>query len=270
MHLAFDTYRLDLAAQAIYDFIWNEYCDWYVELTKAVLNDTAVAEDRKAEVRRVLLATLETALRLAHPLMPFITEEIWQTLAPMLGLAKADGSDSIMLAAYPKADESRINDEAEADMAWLQELIGAVRNIRGEMNLGNARLLPVLLQNISDTERAQIERIEPLFKALAKVESLDFLAKDDTAPLSSSSVIGSATVYVPMKGLIDPQAELARLQKELDKIQKQHDQIAAKLANEGFVAKAPAAVVAGERAKVAEFAEQIAKLQANMAQIQAM
>ncbi|MFB2577865.1 valine--tRNA ligase [Acinetobacter sp. c2-A9] len=270
VNLAFETYRLDLAAQAIYDFIWNEYCDWYVELTKPVLNDANVSEERKAEVRRVLLATMETALRLAHPLMPFITEEIWQTLAPMLGKAKADGTDTIMLAPYPKADESRINEQAEADMAWLQSLIGAVRNIRGEMGLGNARLLPVLLQNISDSERTQIERIEPLFKALAKVESLQFLTKDEQAPLSSSSVIGSATVYVPMKGLIDPNAELARLQKELDKIQKQHDQIANKLANEGFVAKAPAAVVESEKVKLAEFADQIGKIQANMEQIKAL
>ena len=266
VHQAFATYRLDLAAQTIYDFIWNEYCDWYVELTKPVLNDANVSEERKAEVRRVLLAVMEASLRLAHPLMPYLTEEIWQTLAPMLG----KGGDTIMTAQYPVPETAKINEQAEADMQWLQGLIGAVRNIRGEMGLGNARLLPVLLQNISDAERTQIERIQPLFKALAKVESIEFLTKDQEPPLSSSSVIGHASVFVPMKGLIDPKAELGRLQKDLDKVQKQHDQIANKLGNEGFVAKAPAAVVEGEKAKLAECADQLSKIKASMEQIAAL
>ncbi|RKG46321.1 MULTISPECIES: valine--tRNA ligase [Acinetobacter] len=263
---AFATYRLDLAAQAIYEFIWNEYCDWYVELTKPVLNDENVSVERKAEVRRVLLAVMEASLRLAHPLMPYLTEEIWQTLAPKLNIS----GETIMLAQYPVAEQALINDQAEADMQWLQGLIGAVRNIRGEMGLGNARLLPVLLQNTTDAEKAQIARIEPLFKALAKVESITFLADGEQPPLSSSSVVGHVSVFVPMKGLIDPKAELGRLQKDLDKVQKQHDQIATKLGNEGFVAKAPAAVVEGEKVKLAEFADQLAKIKANMEQIAAL
>ncbi|MFW1955295.1 valine--tRNA ligase [Acinetobacter guillouiae] len=263
---AFATYRLDLAAQAIYEFIWNEYCDWYVELTKPVLNDENVSAERKAEVRRVLLSVMEASLRLAHPIMPFLTEEIWQTLAPMIGI----GGETIMLAPYPVPNPERINDQAEADMLGLQGLIGAVRNIRGEMGLGNARLLPVLLQNATDAEKAQIARIEPLFKALAKVESITFLTDAEQPPLSSSSVVGHVSVFVPMKGLIDPKAELARLQKDLDKVQKQHDQIASKLANEGFVAKAPAAVVEGEKVKLAEFIDQLAKIKANMEQIAAL
>ena len=266
VHQAFATYRLDLAAQAIYEFIWNEYCDWYVELTKPVLNDENVAEERKAEVRRVLLAVMEASLRLAHPIMPYLTEEIWQTLAPMIGL----GGDTIMTAQYPIADPAKMNDQAEADMLWLQGLIGAVRNIRGEMGLGNARLLPVLLQNTTDAEKAQIARIEPLVKALAKVESITFLTEAEQPPLSSSSVVGHVSVFVPMKGLIDPKAELGRLQKDFDKVQKQHDQIAGKLSNEGFVAKAPAAVVEGEKVKLAEFADQLVKIKANMDQIAAL
>ncbi|WP_168414495.1 valine--tRNA ligase [Acinetobacter indicus] len=263
---AFATYRLDLAAQAIYEFIWNEYCDWYVELTKPVLNDENVSVERKAEVRRVLLSVMEASLRLAHPLMPYLTEEIWQTLAPKLNIS----GETIMLAQYPVADQALVNEQAEADMQWLQGLIGAVRNIRGEMGLGNARLLPVLLQNTTDAEKAQIARIEPLFKALAKVESITFLADAEQPPLSSSSVVGHVSVFVPMKGLIDPKAELGRLQKDLDKVQKQHDQIATKLSNEGFVAKAPAAVVEGEKIKLAEFADQLAKIKANMEQIAAL
>ena len=263
---AFATYRLDLAAQAIYEFIWNEYCDWYVELTKPVLNDENVSVERKAEVRRVLLAVMEASLRLAHPIMPYLTEEIWQTLAPKLGIS----GETIMLAQYPVASPERVNEQAEADMQWLQGLIGAVRNIRGEMGLGNARLLPVLLQNTTEAEKAQITRIEALFKALAKVESITFLADGEQPPLSSSSVVGHVSVFVPMKGLIDPKAELGRLQKDLDKVQKQHDVIAGKLSNEGFVAKAPAAVVEGEKVKLAEFADQLAKIKANMEQIAAL
>jgi valyl-tRNA synthetase len=263
---AFATYRLDLAAQAIYEFIWNEYCDWYVELTKPVLNDENVSVERKAEVRRVLLAVMEASLRLAHPIMPYLTEEIWQTLAPKLGIS----GETIMLAQYPVANPERVNEQAEADMQWLQGLIGAVRNIRGEMGLGNARLLPVLLQNTTEAEKAQITRIEALFKALAKVESITFLADGEQPPLSSSSVVGHVSVFVPMKGLIDPKAELGRLQKDLDKVQKQHDVIAGKLSNEGFVAKAPAAVVEGEKVKLAEFADQLVKIKANMEQIAAL
>ncbi len=266
VHKAFADYRLDMVAQTIYDFVWTEYCDWYVELTKPVLNgDTA--PERKAEVRRVLLATLETCLRLLHPLMPFLTEEIWQTLAPMIG---RKNTDSIMLATYPQPDHSKISAQAESDMQWLQDLITAVRNIRGEMNLGNARLLPVLIQNVSSTEQEQLARIAPLFKALAKVESLDILAVGDEPPLSSSSMIGQVSLFVPMKGLIDPKAEQARLQKEMDKLQKAVEMLANKLSNEGFVAKAPPAVVEVERAKLAEQREQLGRLQVQMGQLAAL
>jgi valyl-tRNA synthetase len=266
VHKAFADYRLDMVAQTIYDFVWTEYCDWYVELTKPVLNGDTSPE-RKAEVRRVLLATLETCLRMLHPLMPFLTEEIWQTLAPMIG---GKSTDSIMLAAYPQPDHSKISVQAEADMQWLQDLITAVRNIRGEMNLGNARLLPVLIQNVTADEEAQLARIAPLFKALAKVESLEFLAVGDEPPLSSSSMIGQVSLFVPMKGLIDPKAEQARLQSAFDKLQKAVDILAGKLSNEGFVAKAPPAVVEVERAKLAEQREQLGRLQVQMGQLAAL
>ncbi|ANB91079.1 valyl-tRNA synthetase [Moraxella ovis] len=265
---AFETYRLDLASQAIYDFIWNEYCDWYVELTKPVLNDETVSDERKAEIRRVLLAILETALRLAHPIMPFITEEIWQIIAPMLGLAKA--GDSIMLASFPVANTQRINDQAESDMAWLQSLIGAVRNIRGEMKLGNAVRLPVLLQGVTDDQKASLLRIESQFKALAKVESLTIVGSDKDVPLSSQALIGSLKVLVPMKGLIDPTAELNRLNKVREKLQAQADGITKKLSNEGFVAKAPAQVVEAEKAKLAELEGQIGEIEKQVGQLQSL
>ncbi|MBE9590634.1 valine--tRNA ligase [Moraxella sp. K127] len=266
VNLAFETYRFDLASQAIYDFIWNEYCDWYVELVKPILNDESVPDERKAEIRRVLLSVLEVALRLTHPIMPFITEEIWQTLAPMLGQT----GESIMLAPFPVPNDERIDEQAESDMAWLQSLIGAVRNIRGEMKLGNAVRLPVLLQGVTDEERASLARIESQFKALAKVETLTIVGDDDEIPLSSQALIGSLKVLVPMKGLIDPTAELNRLNKVREKLQAQADAISKKLSNEGFVAKAPAQVVEAEKAKLAELNGQIGEIEKQVGQLSSL
>ncbi|WP_394124777.1 valine--tRNA ligase [Psychrobacter nivimaris] len=267
IHQHFAQYRLDMVSQDIYEFIWNEYCDWYVELAKASLNDDSVSDERKAQIRYVLLHVLETALRFTHPIMPYLTEQIWQTIAPLLG---RKNTDSIVVADYPQTDASQISEQVEADMAWLQELIASVRNIRGEMKLGNAVRLPVLLQNVSSDEDARLSRIKNQFKALAKVESLEIVKEGDEVPLSSSSMVGQLRVLVPMKGLIDPTAELARLDKAHEKLQKQADGIARKLGNEGFVSKAPAEVVDAEKAKLAELEGQLTAMTAQMEQLKAL
>ncbi|MGB5876833.1 MAG: valine--tRNA ligase [Psychrobacter nivimaris] len=267
IHQHFAQYRLDMVSQDIYEFIWNEYCDWYVELAKASLNDDSVSDERKAQIRYVLLHVLETALRFTHPIMPYLTEQIWQTIAPLLG---RKNTDSIVVADYPQTDASQISEQTEADMAWLQELIASVRNIRGEMKLGNAVRLPVLLQNVSSDEEARLSRIKNQFKALAKVESLEIVKEGDEVPLSSSSMVGQLRVLVPMKGLIDPTAELARLGKAHEKLQKQADGIARKLGNEGFVSKAPAEVVDAEKAKLAELEGQLTAMTAQMEQLKAL
>jgi len=271
IHQHFAQYRLDMVSQDIYEFIWNEYCDWYVELAKASLNDDSVSDERKAQIRYVLLHVLETALRFSHPIMPYLTEQIWQTVAPLLG---RKNTDSIVVADYPKMDDAQISEQVEADMAWLQELIASVRNIRGEMKLGNAVRLPVLLQNISADEDARLSRIKNQFKALAKVESLEIInsgdGSDQKIPLSSSSMVGQLRVLVPMKGLIDPTAELARLGKSYDKLKGQAEGIARKLGNEGFVSKAPAEVVDAEKAKLAELEGQLTAMTAQMEQLKAL
>ncbi len=267
IHQHFAQYRLDMVSQDIYEFIWNEYCDWYVELAKASLNDDSVSSERKAQIRYVLLHVLETALRFSHPIMPYLTEQIWQTIAPLLG---RKNTDSIVVADYPQTDASQISEQTEADMAWLQELIASVRNIRGEMKLGNAVRLPVLLQNVSSDEDARLSRIKNQFKALAKVESLEIVKEGDEVPLSSSSMVGQLRVLVPMKGLIDPTAELARVGKAHEKLQKQADGIARKLGNEGFVSKAPAEVVDAEKAKLAELEGQLTAMTAQMEQLKAL
>ncbi|ELA09503.1 valyl-tRNA ligase [Moraxella macacae 0408225] len=257
VHKHIKQYRFDLVSQNIYDFIWNEYCDWYVELAKSALNDDAVSAARKSQIRFVLLDTLEIALRMTHPIMPYLTEKLWQTIAP---LVDKKHTDSIMIANYPTVNHKLISTESQNDMAWLQELIGAVRNIRGEMKLGNALRLPVLLQNLNDDEKTQLTRIENQFKTLAKVENLTLLSEDEAAPLSSQALIGKVKVLVPMKGLIDPIAELDRLYKLQAKLLKQADGLQAKLSNENFVNKAPADVVQSETAKLNELKEQLEQM----------
>ena len=271
IHEHMSQYRFDLVSQDIYEFIWNEYCDWYVELAKSSLNDESVSAERKAQIRYVLLNCLEVAMRFTHPIMPYITESIWQTIAPIID---KKATDSIMTAAFPTADDSLISLQTEHDMTWLQALIGAIRNIRGEMKLGNAVRLPVLLDNISDEETARLSRIENQFKSLAKVDTLTIVNAGDGAdkelPLSSSSMVGQLKVLVPMKGLIDPTAELNRLAKAQEKLIKQAESLRSKLSNESFVSKAPANVVESEKAKLAEMDSQLAEMNKQIEQLKAI
>ena len=271
IHEHMSQYRFDLVSQDIYEFIWNEYCDWYVELAKSSLNDESVSAERKAQIRYVLLNCLEVAMRFSHPIMPYITESIWQTIAPIID---KKATDSIMTAAFPTADDSLISLQTEHDMTWLQALIGAIRNIRGEMKLGNAVRLPVLLDNISDEETARLSRIENQFKSLAKVDTLTIVNAGDGAdkelPLSSSSMVGQLKVLVPMKGLIDPTAELNRLAKAQEKLIKQAESLRSKLYNESFVSKAPANVVESEKAKLAEMDTQLAEMNKQVEQLKSL
>lgn len=271
IHEHMSQYRFDLVSQDIYEFIWNEYCDWYVELAKSSLNDESVSAERKAQIRYVLLNCLEVAMRFTHPIMPYITESIWQTIAPIID---KKATDSIMTAAFPIADDSLISLQTEHDMTWLQALIGAIRNIRGEMKLGNAVRLPVLLDNISDEETARLSRIENQFKSLAKVDTLTIVnagdGSDKALPLSSSSMVGQLKVLVPMKGLIDPTAELNRLAKAQEKLTKQAESLRSKLSNESFVSKAPANVVESEKAKLAEMDSQLAEMHKQIEQLKAI
>lgn len=271
IHEHMSQYRFDLVSQDIYEFIWNEYCDWYVELAKSSLNDESVSAERKAQIRYVLLNCLEIAMRFTHPIMPYITESIWQTIAPIID---KKATDSIMTAAFPTADDSLISLQTEHDMTWLQALIGAIRNIRGEMKLGNAVRLPVLLDNISDEETARLSRIENQFKSLAKVDTLTIVnagdGSDKELPLSSSSMVGQLKVLVPMKGLIDPTAELNRLAKAQEKLVKSAESLRSKLSNESFVSKAPANVVESEKVKLAEMDTQLAEMHKQIEQLKAI
>ncbi len=257
VHEGFDTYRLDLASQALYDFIWKDYCDWYLELTKPVLWDEDAAPKVKKGTRRTLIRVLETTLRLAHPMMPFITEEIWQRIK---GLAGAKG-DTIMQAAYPIADESLIDQSAVNDIEWVKGVIEGVRTIRGEMNIAPSKKLPVYIKNGNENDQRCLQENEQFLKKLASLESATWLNTGEEAPLSSTALVGDLEIHVPMAGLIDKDAELARIEKDLDKLNKECQRLEGKLSNAKFVDKAPAEVVQKEKDRLVETQSALSKMQ---------
>nr|BFE94507.1 hypothetical protein GCM10020185_50430 [Pseudomonas brassicacearum subsp. brassicacearum] len=258
-----DQFRFDLAAQALYEFIWNQYCDWYLELSKPVLWDENAPVERQRGTRRTLVRVLEVALRLAHPFMPFITEEIWQRIAPLAG---AQGK-TIMLQPWPVANESRIDPAAEDDIEWLKTFMLGLRNIRAEMNIGPGKPLALFLKNASAEDLRRLNENEALLKKLAKLESVTVLAAGEEAPLSATALVGEMEVLVPMAGLIDKAAELARLDKEILRLKGEVQRVGGKLSNAGFVDKAPAEVIEKERAKLAEAEQALGKLAEQHARI---
>ena len=251
-----DAFRFDLAAHALYEFIWDEYCAWYLELVKPVLWDENASIERQRGTRRTLIRVLEVALRLAHPFMPFITEEIWQRIKPQAGVS----GDTIMLQAWPVANESRIDAAAEGDIEWVKQLMLGLRQIRGEMKISMAKRIDIILQNASAEDLRRLADNAPLLNKLAKLESVRVLEAGEEAPMSATALVGEMQVLVPMAGLIDKDAELARLDKEIARLSGEVQRVGGKLSNEGFVAKAPAEVLDKERAKLAEAEQALSKM----------
>ena len=251
-----DNFRFDLAAQALYEFIWDEYCAWYLELVKPVLWDETASAERQRGTRRTLIRVLEVTLRLAHPFMPFITEEIWQRIKAQAGVS----GETIMLQTWPMANESRIDAAAEADIEWVKALMLGLRQIRGEMKISMAKRIDIIVQNANSEDLRRLADNEPLLNKLAKLESVRVLAAGEEAPMSATALVGDMQVLVPMAGLIDKDAELARLDKEIQRLTGEVQRVGGKLSNEGFVAKAPAEVLDKERAKLAEAEQALGKL----------
>ena len=251
-----EQYRFDHAAQTLYDFVWNEYCDWYLELSKPVLWDDTSSNELRQGTLRTLLEVLETILRLMHPLMPFITEEIWQNVAPRLGI----NGDSIMLAQWPEADHELINGDAEAEMEWLKSIIVAVRTIRSESNIPPGDELGLILGNTVADDSARVTRHKQALAKLAKVASITIAKSGEEQPPTLSALAGTIEVMVPMAGVIDVDKELARLDKELDRLTAERGRLAGKLSNDNFVARAPADVVDKERAKLADIETSISSI----------
>ena len=252
---AINGYRLDLAAQAIYEFTWNEYCDWYLELSKPVLNNPDSSAAQLRGTRHTLVRVLETILRLAHPVIPFITEEIWQRVKELAG----NKGDTIMSQAYPIPDNSRIDHDAIIDIEWLMSFVLGVRKIRSSMNIAPGKPLLVLLQNASSNDSQRLEANRSFLMTLARLESIEHLG-DSAAPESATALVGDMKVLIPMSGLIDKDAEDARLTREIGKLEKAVKAGAGKLANPNYVEKAPSHVVAKEQQKVAELRASLEQL----------
>ncbi len=259
-----EQYRFDMCANALYEFTWNQFCDWYLELTKPVFAKGTQAQIRGAS--RTLINVLEKLLRLAHPIMPFITEEIWQQVK---GLAGVEG-ETIMLQPFPKADASKNDEKAVAEMEWLQAIITAVRNIRAESNIAPNKPLELALRYLTAEQKATLEANVDLLKAMAKLSDISVLADNQEPPLSVSKLVENVEVFVPMAGFIDKDKELARLQKELDKTANEISRIENKLNNEAFVAKAPEAVIVKEREKMQGYQQAQEKLQQQYKAIEAL
>ena len=241
-------YRFDYAANALYAFAWNDFCDWYLELTKPVLQAEGPAAAAKGATQRTLAEILEALQRALHPLMPFITEEIWLRVAPLAGVA----GETVMLQPYPRAADFPTDEAAEQETAWIQRVVLGVRQIRGEMNISPAKRIPVLLQNATAEDQTYLARHRTWLERLAGMASITLLEPGAESPQSAMALAGTLTILVPMAGLIDPEAEAERLGRLLSRAQQDLEKTRGRLANESFVRNAPAAVVALERERAAE------------------
>ncbi len=253
---AFGNYRLDLAARALYEFTWNEFCDWYLELSKPILqSDDSTAAERRA-TRRTLVEVLEGLLRLLHPIMPFITEEIWQRVAPLAGVSGV----TIMRQPYPISDKQAIDETAELELDWIKGFVLGIRQIRGEMNISPGRELPVLLQDASETDRHLAGLHGRFLLRMVRIAEIRPLADGETAPPAAAVLLGNMRILVPMEGVIDVDAELDRLQRQRDKLVADLGKAEKKLSNQNFVNNAPADVVEKERQRLQEFGSAIGKI----------
>jgi valyl-tRNA synthetase len=255
VHENLATYRLDLAAKDIYEFTWHEFCDWYLELSKPILQSDDVSDELKRGTQQTLIHVLESLLRLVHPFMPFITEEIWLQVGPRAGI---DG-ETIMLQPFPLAVDAGDAD-AVADIEWVKEFILGIRQIRGEMDISPGKTLPVLLQNSSEQDQKRASEHANLIQRVGRVESVTVLTDGEEPPASATALLGDMRMLVPMKGVIDVDAERARLEKQKQKAEADRAKTQAKLGNDKFVNNAPADVVTQERQRAVDFKKTIAQL----------
>lgn len=260
-----DNFRLDMASNTLYEFIWNQFCDWYLELTKPVLWKGTEAQQRGT--RRTLITVLEKTLRLAHPVIPYITETIWQSIKP---LVEGVEGETIMLQALPQFDEANFNQEALDDIEWVKAFITSIRNLRAEYDINPGKPLDVMLKAANAEDAARLEANKQVLMSLAKLESVRVLAADEETPACATALVAKSELMIPMAGLIDKDAELARLDGEIKKTHGEIKRIEGKLGNEGFVAKAPEAVVAKEREKLEGYKETLAKLEEQKTTIAAL
>jgi len=263
---AFASYRFDFAATALYQFTWYEFCDWYIELTKPVLNSAQANPEARRAACGTLLGVLEALQRALHPLMPFVTEEIWQRLAPLAGRT----GPTIMLEPYPAASDFALDAQAEQEIAWLQAVVLAVRQIRSEMGISPTRPIPLVLKDPSSQDAEYLQRNRLSLEHLAELEDVHVLAPGSAAPQAATALVGEMTLLVPMAGLIDAAAEAERLNKLLIKAQQDLGKARTRLGNEEFVHNAPAAIVTSERARASELERTVSGLEAQLSKVRAL
>lgn len=266
---AISEYRFDIAAQTVYEFTWNQFCDWYLELTKPVLNNDESSDAEKRGTRHTLINVLESLLRLLHPLMPFITETIWERVAPLSAL-DVNAGDSIMVQPFPAVDAAKQDEQVLADIEWVKRFIVGIRNIRGEMDIAPSKPLPALLRNVSSEDERRLSISRTFIDRLARLESVTLLKEGEEAPASAAAVVGEMEILIPMAGLIDKEAELARIAKAMGKLEQDVARFKGKLSNDKFVSNAPQAVIEKEKAKLADSESQLAKLKAQHETIAAL
>jgi valyl-tRNA synthetase len=261
---AMDSYRFDIAAHTLYKFTWDQFCGWYIELTKPILLQGN--EEQQRGTRHTLVVILESLLRLMHPIMPFITETIWQEVSPLANCQ----SGTIMNQAYPEYDATKVDATAMQDLEWVKSFVLCIRSIRGEMDIAPSKPLPVLLRNASFEDIRRLEENAIFLYSIAKLETVTILNKDDIAAACATSLLGSLEIMIPMAGLIDKDAELIRIAKALDRLEKDFTRTQGKLANEKFVQNAPEAVIIKEKAKLADFTMQMEKLHEQRSNIESL
>jgi valyl-tRNA synthetase len=243
----FDSYRFDHLAQALYEFVWNEYCDWFLELSKPALNgDDAAAA---ASTRRTLLVVLESVLRALHPVIPFITEEIWKDVGPKLGLTE----ESLIHRPWPKAEDIVADHAATGEIEWFKNVLSGIRKIRSEMNISPARTIPLLFADGDASDNARVAKFAAQISFLARTETPQWIEAGADEPASAAAVVGALRVMIPLAGLIDLAAEKVRLAKEISRIEVEIKKCEGKLGNASFVANAPAEVVAQERQRITDW-----------------
>ncbi|MDM8559524.1 valine--tRNA ligase [Candidatus Parabeggiatoa sp. HSG14] len=279
VHQYLKIYRFDLFANAIYDFTWNEYCDWYLELSKPVLQSANFSEAAQQGTRRTLVQVLEALLCLLHPIMPFITEELWQQVIPLVksplvmnGSTKGgmESNNTIMHRPYPQPQPDKIDTQALQEIEWIKQFILGVRRIRAEMDIAPGKPLQVLLQNGNADDQQKWQNHYDILVHLARLDNIKWLAAHTNAPESAMALVGDMQILIPLAGLIDKEAEIKRLNKEMDKLKKELAKCTAKLDNPKFIARAPAEIVEKERQRVAEMSASLQQLDVQAARIRAI
>jgi valyl-tRNA synthetase len=266
VHDYFQQYRFDLIAQTLYEFVWNEYCDWYVELAKCRLLDSKSTPAQLRGARLTLLEVLEKVLRLMHPIMPFITEEIWQKVAPLVDKTKS----SITLMRYPLIKSKEIDHTAEQAIEWLKHVVVSIRTIRAEMGINPGKMIPVLFHKGNTKDHEYLNWLSFYIKSLAKVSDCEWAKNSDELRATATAVVDQLEIHIPLSGIIDKNAELDRLNKEINKLKKEVQQSSSKLANADYINKAPKAVVTKEQERLQLAESTLEKLLAQQKNIEAL